>query len=226
MPSKAKVKPGPATQRYLSIREIRDDVVIMKDGTLRAVLLVSSINFALKSEEEQEAIIQAYIAFLNGLEFPLQIVIQSRRMNIDGYLASIAQYEKKTTNELLQAQIADYRNFISELIELGEIMQKRFYVVVPYDPLQEKKKKGFFVRLQSALFPSALLKLKEKDFQDRRSTLLQRVMLLQSQLNSMNLSSAPLNTQSLIELYYSVYNPDLFDTEKLSDITKIRQEEL
>jgi len=222
---KKPIKPGVATQRFLSIQEIRDDVIIMKDGTLRGVLLVSSLNFALKSMEEQEAIIQAYMAFLNGLEFSVQIVIQSRRMNIDGYLASIAQYEKESTNELLKAQIADYQNFISELIELGQIMQKRFYVVIPYDPLEEKKKKNFFIRLQGALSPSVGVRLKEKQFQDRRDILLKRISIVQSQLGSMDLESASLNTQSLIELFYTTYNPDLFETEKLLDISKIQHEE-
>jgi hypothetical protein len=175
--------------------------------------------------EEQEAIIQAYMAFLNGLEFSVQIVIQSRRMNIDGYLASIAQYEKESTNELLKAQIADYQNFISELIELGQIMQKRFYVVIPYDPLEEKKKKNFFIRLQGALSPSVGVRLKEKQFQDRRDILLKRISIVQSQLGSMDLESASLNTQSLIELFYTTYNPDLFETEKLLDISKIQHEE-
>ena len=225
MSKKNTPKPAQATQRFLGIREIRDDVVVMKDGTLRGVLLVSSLNFALKSLEEQEAIIQAYMTFLNGLEFPIQIVIQSRRMNIDGYLASLSQYEKKSTNELLKAQIADYRNFVGELIELGQIMQKRFYVVIPYDPIQdENKKHGFFSRLQNAISPSATIKLKEKDFQDRREALLKRVPFIQSELNSMSLLSTQLNTQSLIELYYSTYNPDVFDVEKLTDLSKVRYE--
>ncbi|PJA47314.1 hypothetical protein CO172_02055 [Candidatus Uhrbacteria bacterium CG_4_9_14_3_um_filter_36_7] len=218
-------KPGVASQRFLNIQEIRDDVVIMKDGTLRAILLVSSLNFALKSIDEQEAIIQAYMAFLNSLEFPIQIVVQSRQMNIDGYLESIHQYEKQTTNELLKTQIADYRNFIQELIEIGQIMQKRFYVVIPYDPMQEKKKKHFFTRLQEAFSPSVGIKLKEKQFQDRREAIIRRIPIIQSQLNSMGLESVLLNTQSLIELFYLTYNPDLFQTEKLSDISQIQHEE-
>jgi len=112
-------KPGPATQRFLDIAEIREDTVILKDGTLRAVLLVSSINFALKGEEEQEAIIAGYVGFLNALEFPLQIVIHSRKLNIEDYLIRLVEAEKTQTNELLKAQIADYRSFVGELITLG-----------------------------------------------------------------------------------------------------------
>ncbi len=216
----AKAKPGPATQQYLDIAEIRDDMVILKDGTVRAVMLVSSINFALKSEEEQQAIIQAYMTFLNGLEYPIQIVVQSRRMNIDAYLSSLKEQEKKTANDLLRAQIADYRNFVSELVELGEIMQKRFYLVVPYDPLTNKRK-NFFTRLGEAVSPAAAAKLNQKQIADRIEQLASRVEIIMGQLSSMSLQAVRLDTQSLIELYYIAYNPDLFEQERLTDIQKI-----
>lgn len=219
----AKPKPGPATQRYLDIAEIRDDVVVMKDGTLRAVIMVASINFALKDEDEQQAIVQAYISFLNGLEFPIQIVIQSRKMNIDPYLASLREQQRLTENELLRAQIAEYRNFIMELVELGEIMQKRFYLVVPYDPARDKQKK-FFTRLSESMSPVLRMKLSDKDFQDRREQLIRRTAIVLSQLNSMSVMGAPLDTQSLIELYYTTYNPDLGETERLADLSKIQSE--
>ena len=219
----AKPKPGPSTKRYLDILEIRDDVVVMKDGTLRAVALVSSINFALKSTDEQEAIIQAYIAFLNGLNFPIQIVVQSRKMNIDAYLLSLFTQQQKTENDLLRAQIADYRNFIKELVDLGEIMQKSFYVVIPYDPLRDKPKR-FWLRLVESVSPASSIKLKEKQFQTRKDEIVKRATHILGQLSSLGVIGAMLDTQSLIELYYSTYNPDLFETEKLVDIDKIKQE--
>jgi hypothetical protein len=221
----AKPKPGPATQRFLDIAEIRDDMVILKDGTVRAVLLISSINFALKSSEEQEAIIQAYMTFLNALEYPVQIVIQSRKMNIDGYLDSLQEQQKKSTNELLKAQIADYRAFVSELVTLGEIMQKRFYMVVPYDPISNKGK-NFFSRLGEAFSPAAAANLNQKQLKERIEQVSRRVEIMTSQLASMGLSTVRLDTQSLIELYYTVYNPDVFDTQKLNDLAKIRTEDL
>jgi hypothetical protein len=225
MPPKklATSKPGPATQQYLDIEEIRDDMVIMKDGTSRAVLYCASINFALKSEEEQEAIVQAYISFLNSLETPIQIVVQSRKMNIDGYLTSLADYEKKSTNELLQAQIADYRNFVQELVELGDIMQKKFFVVVLYDP-KGSKRKNFFERLSIAISPVLGLKLKEDERRRRKEELEKHINIVRAQLNSMSVTSTTLDTQGLIELYYSCYNPDVYDTETLGDISRIRVE--
>lgn len=221
---KTKPKPGPATQRYLDIAEIRDDMVIMKDGSVRAVLISSSINFALKSADEQEAIVQAYMQFLNGLEVPLQIVIQSRPMNIDAYLASLADHQRETENELLRTQIADYRSFISELVDLGEIMQKRFYIVVTYDPLTNNRK-SFWSRLAQAVSPASIAKLNNKQMQERKEQLAQRVAHIQGGLGSMSLGAARLDTQGLIELYYNVYNPEIFDREKLTDLSKIQVEQ-
>ncbi len=223
-PRLAGAKPGPAVQRYLDIAEIRDDVVILRDGTVRAVLAVSSVNFSLKSEEEQEAIISAYVGFLNSLDFPIQIVIQSRRLNIEDYLNRLAEAERGQANELLKAQIADYRQFVDELISMGQIMSKRFYVVVPYDPMSNKRK-GFFTRAQEIFTPGSAVHLKEERFQARKKSLMSRVDAVMSNLASMSLTSTMLDTQSLIELYYSVYNPDIFESEKMVDASRVRLEE-
>lgn len=216
-------KPGPPTQRYLDIAEIRDDAVVLKDGTLRSVVMVSSVNFALKSRDEQQAMIQSYMQFLNGLEYPLQIVIQSRKMNIDRYILALNEQEKTIPNELLKSQIRDYRSFINELVDLGEIMQKRFYVVVPYDPVNDKKT-GFLSKMRTAIAPAAVVKLSRKQFSERRLELMQRTALVQSGLGGMGLESVLLNTQGLIELYYTSYNPEIFDSQKLGDINQLRVE--
>lgn len=220
----AKSKPGPATDKYLDIAEIRDDMVILKDGTVRAILLVSSINFALKSNDEQEAIVQGYITFLNSLEFPVQIVIQSRPMNIDAYMTRLRQQEREIDNDLLRGQIADYRLFVTELVEMGQIMQKTFYLVMPYDPLTNKRK-NFWTRLSGALSPTSAAKLNKKQLEDRIEQLFRRVGIIQGELESMGLTTARLDTQGLIELYYNVYNPDLFNTEKLTQIEAVMHEE-
>jgi type IV secretory pathway VirB4 component len=217
-------KPGAPTQRHLDISEVKADSVILKDGTLRAVLLVSSINFALKSEEEQEAIIAQYVAFLNSLEFPLQIVIQSRRLNVEKYIERLKEAERNQTNELLKVQISDYRAFIHELVDLGQIMQKFFFVVVPYSPLSDSRK-SFFERTGEVFRPAGTVQLAERKFQQRLRDLNMRVEHIQGSLNSMGLKSARLDTQGLIELYYRVYNPELFDTQKMTDAGKLRLEE-
>lgn len=216
-------KPGVPSQRYLDIAEIKGDLVVLKDGTLRAVLLVSSINFSLKSVDEQNAIVQAYMQFLNGLEFPIQVVIQSRRMNIDDYLSKLRESEKVQTNELLRRQIADYRDYVKQLVDLGEIMQKRFYVVVPLDPSTDKQK-GFFARLTEILTPSVAIRLSEDRFNKNKETLMLRVNQVISGLQSMSLNAVMLDTQSLIELYYTVYNPELFESQRMTETNRLQLE--
>lgn len=219
----AKPKAGPPTTQYLDIAEIRDGVVIMRDGTLRAVLLCSSVNFALKSEDEQNATIQAYVQFLNSLDFSLQIVIQSRKLNIDGYLARLQDAEKQQPNELLRVQIGEYTSYIKELVSLGDIMTKRFYVVVPYNPLSDKKR-SFWQRLTSVLSAASAVKLSREDFSRYTDTLEKRVGFVSQGLSSLSVSAARLDTQSLIELYYTTYNPDVREQEKLADVTKLQVE--
>ncbi|MEA3398509.1 MAG: hypothetical protein U9R06_02065, partial [Patescibacteria group bacterium] len=142
-----------STQQFLDISEIKDDTVILRDGSLRAVILVSSINFALKSEDEQNAIISAYVSFLNNIDFSLQIVIQSRELNIDNYIEDLTQKEKEQTNELLKIQTAEYIQYIKELISMSRIMSKHFFVVVPYDPMSDKQK-SFFSRFLNIFKPA------------------------------------------------------------------------
>jgi type IV secretory pathway VirB4 component len=210
-----------STQRYLDIAEIRDNTVIMKDGTLRAVILVSSINFSLKSEDEQNAIIAAYVGFLNNIDFPLQVVVQSRELDIENYLVALKQKEKEQTNELLKIQIAEYIQYITELISIGKIMNKKFYIVVPYNPLSDKQK-GFFSSLSDALKPGAMVKMKREMFLRRREKLTRRSENVIGALASIGLNSVELDTQSLIELYYNTYNPVTSANEKLVDVNKLR----
>lgn len=211
------------SQRYLDIAEVKEDIIVMKDGTIRAVLLVSSINFALKSVDEQNAIVQAYMQFLNGLDFPIQIVIQSRRMNIDEYLRKLGEAQKSQTNELLQRQIADYRDFVKWLVETGDIMQKKFFLVVPLDPATDKQK-GFFSRLSEIMTPSAAIHLSEEKFRKNKESLMLRVNAIMSGLQSMSLKGVMLDTQSLIELFYTVYNPELFENERITGVNKLQIE--
>ncbi|MBI3115694.1 MAG: hypothetical protein HYZ09_04375 [Candidatus Kerfeldbacteria bacterium] len=214
----------PSTQQYLDILEIRDDTVVLKDGTLRAVLLVSSVNFALKSEEEQNAVIASYTQFLNALDFPVQIVVQSRQLSIDAYLDRLKQIEKTQTNDLLRTQTTEYRQFVAELVEIADIMTKRFYVVVPFSPKTDRPK-GFFLRFSETFSASSVIHLKQKQFEEFRLGLMKRVDAVVDGLASAGLKAAVLDTQSLIELYYNTYNPETYANEKMNDTAKIRLEE-
>ena len=212
-----------STQQYLDIAEIKEDTVVLKDGTLRSVILVSSINFALKSEDEQNAIISAYVSFLNSLDFPLQICIQSRVLDVDGYLDRLKKLEKEQTNELLRIQTTEYRQYVSELVKLGDIMTKRFYVVVQYDPLSDKQK-AWVSRLTEVFTAATDIKLSQEQFLKRRRALSQRIEHILTYLNSMSLKAVVLDTQSLIELYYNTYNPDLYKREKMVEVNKLQVE--
>ncbi|HLD86195.1 MAG TPA: hypothetical protein VJA28_01955 [Patescibacteria group bacterium] len=226
MPPKNKMskgKVGPSTVTFLDIAEIRDDCVVMRDGTLRGVLLCSSINFALKSDDEQTATIQGYMQFLNSVDFPLQIVIQSRKLNIDGYLEKLKAMEKQQTNELLRVQIADYLDYVKELISLGEIMTKRFYMAAPYNP-QADKRRNFFQRLVSVLSAAGTVKLTREQFERYAEALGKRMEFLISGLASVGLTALRIDTQGLIELYYNSYNPDLGEQQPLAPLDKLQVE--
>jgi hypothetical protein len=226
MAKKATERPLPkssasSTQRYLDIHEIREDVVVMKDGTLRAVLLVSSINFDLKSEDEQVAIIQSYTQFLNALDFPLQIVIQSRKFDIDEYLERLKIIEKQQTNDLLRLQTAEYRQYVSELVELADLMSKRFYVVVPY-AAQEKKRRGFLTKMRDLVSPTGILRLKQEQFQMYKTELFKRVdFVIEGLAGVGGLKTVVLDTQGLIELFYATYNPQTSGQQPLGEVKEL-----
>jgi hypothetical protein len=143
---------------------------------------------------------------------------------IQPYLQDLQKREREQTNELLRAQIADYRSFVTELVEMGEIMSKNFYVVVPYDPLSNKQK-SFWSRLSEVLNPVVTVKLKAERFAKRKYDLDQRLRQVESGLRSIGLEVVRLDTQSLVELLYSTYNPDIALTERLSPLNEMQLEQ-
>ena len=221
--SMAGKKINQSTQLFLDIAEIKNDTVIMKDGTLRTVMMISSLNFALKSEDEQAALVSSYVTFLNFVDFPIQIVVQSRQLDISGYQQRLKQREKEITNELLRRQIVNYQAFISELVELGDIMGKRFFMVIPYNPIEDKAN-SFWTRLGTVFTPGKVLKLNQEKFTEYKRLLTQRTEHAKGHIEGLGLQTVILDTQSLIELYYNVYNPDIAPKQKLTDINKLNLE--
>lgn len=212
---------GSSTQQYVDVDKIRDGVIIMKNGSLRSVLLVSSINFDLKSSEEQDAIVSQYQTFLNSLDFPLQIIISSRRFNIDPYIELLNDVEKEQENELLRFQIAEYKLFIKNLTNISSIMSKYFYVVVPFSPVEDKQ--GGLLNKLFGIFHT-----KEASgggmshlFETYHSQLIQRVEHVIQALSSTGVHSASLNTAEIIELLYNSYNPSLFTASVIKDIDNV-----
>ncbi|MFA5021204.1 MAG: TraC family protein [Patescibacteria group bacterium] len=216
-------KSTPSTQKYLQIAEIRDDTIIMKDGSIRSVLLASSINFALKSEDEQNAIVSAYVNFLNSMDSPMQILIQSRKLDLEQYLNYLKEAQAKQTNDLLKMQMAEYQQYITELVELGNIMTKRFYVIVPFEPFNSKMR-GFWSRAGDVLSPTSVANISQKAFAARQRELFTIVDRVMSGLAGMGLRAQVLDTQALIELFYNTYNPTVAPNEKLEDINKLMME--
>ncbi len=210
-----------STQQYLDISEVKEDTVVMRDGTLRAVLLVSSINFALKSEDEQNAIISAYVSFLNNIESTVQIVIQSRELNIDDYLSRLRKKEKEQTNQLLKMQISEYVSYIRELVSMSRIMNKKFYLVLEYNPVLDTQKK-FLARFLDIFKPASIIRMKKRRFLRRKKELTRRTDNIITGLASMGVNSIQLDTQSLIELYYNTYNPVTSANQRLADVDKLR----
>lgn len=190
-----------ATQDFLEIEQIREGILVLKNKHLRGVLLVSSINFELMSEDEQNAIIYQFQDFLNSLDFSIQIVVQSRKLNITGYLDQIKVWQESQVNELLKAQISAYHDFIKQFIEAGNIMSKDFLVVVPYSPadLYGAEPKGVIKGVTG--FAS------EEDFQRAKVQLWQRMEFVVLGLKRMGLQAVPLNTIELTELFWRLHHP-------------------
>jgi type IV secretory pathway VirB4 component len=217
-PEKQKNK-GMSSQNYLEISEIKDNVVIMKNGSLRAVLMVSSVNFALKSIDEQDAIIYRYQSFLNSLDFSIQIVVNSRKLNIDTYLDVLRDEEKKQTNDLMRMQISSYIEYISGLVKMANIVTKTFYIVVPFS-MAESKGENIQSRVSSITNASQIISGREA-FEKYSDQLFQRVDHIVENLTGAGLRMTMLNTQELIELYYSVYNPESVEKKGLGDFEDI-----
>ena len=167
-----------STQQLVDIEEIRDGVIVLKGGALRAILMVSSVNFSLKSAEEQDAIIFGYQSFLNSLDFPLQIIVNSRRLKIDSYLKTLNELEKEQTNDLLKMQTVEYSDFIKQLVEMSNIMSKTFYAIVPFS-FMESKGTSPFAKIFSVLSAKKTPSVKSKNFGKTRDQLLQRVSLME-----------------------------------------------
>jgi hypothetical protein len=193
-----------STQAFVPIREIRDGVVVLRNGQLSMVLLASSVNFALKSTDEQEAILAQFQAFLNTLDFSLQIYVQSRKLDIRPYLAVLAARETEQYNDLMRVQLREYMEFIRTFTSEVDIMTKSFFVVVPYTPVNLDVRaniKGILGRKAQAPAADAAR------FSEHRTQLEQRVTVVEQGLGRLGIKTIPLGTEELTELYYHIFNP-------------------
>lgn len=216
---------GRPTQDLIRIAEIRDGIAILNDGTMRAILMVSSVNFALKSEDEQSAIIFAYQDFINSLDFPIQISISSRKMDITPYIEQVKGMRDKQKNELLRLQMNEYINFVSQLVKDSNIMSKTFFVTIPF-AITENKKEGFFSRIfKGAKGAAGKHVVSDTEFEHTKNQLLQRVEQVAVGLRSVGLRVVPLQTPELLELFYTFYNPTTSRNQRLRNIGQLKIEE-
>jgi hypothetical protein len=206
-----------STQLYLKVSEIRDDTAVLKNGGLRAVLRTSSVNLNLKSEEEQNAVIYSYQNFLNALEFPIQIVVRSKKLDLEHYIEKLKKIGVAQGNPLLQKQTFEYIEYVSRLVEYADIMQKEFYVIVPQDPYGQEKR-GFLKSFIEMIFPEdnvAKIRQRHSQFTELKKRLTQRVNTVVSGLESCGLRVEPLTTEELIEIFYEIYNPMTSRSQKI-----------
>ncbi len=212
-----------STQRYLQFAEVHDDILVLKNGGIRAVLAVDSVNFNLKSTAEQEALISSYQGFLNALNFPVQISIRSRKLDIDSYISDLKQRQGQHTNDLLREQMGGYIEFVQRLVEYSDIMEKKFFVIVPLDPPRAEKK-GVWDSFLSYIQPEdtvASIMTRKREFRALKKTLDARINTVKTALENCGLGVNQLKTEEIIQIFYQAYNPELARTQKISDADKM-----
>ena len=201
-----------ATQEFVPIKEVRDGIVLLKDGGMRSILLCSSLNFALKSEDEKQAILLQFQDFLNSLDFSIEIVVQSRKLDIRPYIALLEGQEKAQTNSLMKIQVREYIEFIRSFTENTNIMTKNFFIVVLYSPAilttnqsSITSRLGFGTKKERAAATEA-------SFDENRTQLEERLSVVEQGLIRTGIRVARLGTEEVIELFYKAFNPG--ETEK------------
>lgn len=203
----------PSTTDLIQLKELRDGVIILKDDSLRGVIQVSAINFELRSSDEQAAILQQYASFLNSIDFPVQMIVHSRRFDISEYLANVQAASDLLTNELLKVQAVEYIRFINELSTLSNIMSKNFYIVIPLSVVSTKEGKGVIAGMKDMLSmfkkskTSAQQTVTAEQLTTYKGQLQQRADLIIGGLSGMGLKGHMLEQDELLKLFNDLYNP-------------------
>ncbi len=204
-----------ATQEFVPIKEVRDGIVVLKDGGLRAILLCSSLNFSLKSDDERNAIMLQFQDMLNSLDFSMEIVVQSRKLDIRPYIALLEEREKEQVNDLMRIQVREYIDFIKNFTESTNIMTKNFFIVISYSPAiigSANKAAGLASMLPGKSSSKEKAAIKEATFEESRTQLEERLFIVEQGLTRCGIRTARLGTEEVIELFYKAFNPG--ETEK------------
>jgi hypothetical protein len=201
-----------STQDHLDILDIRDDIVILKSGNAVTVLQTNAVNFDLLSESEQDALIFAYASLLNSLTFPIQVIVRSKRMDISSYLERLEEAREAQTNSRLQKQIVRYAEFVKDLIAKNNVLDKRFYIVIPYSEL----KVGSLAPTQFLLGKKRISFDKWDILQKAKTQLAPKQDQIIRQLSRLGIKAKVLSTQEMVELFYDIYNPNTSAEQKVS----------
>lgn len=196
-----------ATQEFVPIKEVRDGIIVLKDGGLRAIVLANSTNLSLKSSDEQRATILQFQSFLNTLDFSVQISVQSRKLDIRPYLLLLENRMKVQNEPLLKLQTREYIDFIKDFTESVSIMTKSFFVTVPYTHKGFKSDSGILSSLFSKKSKAEIKAAEQSDFEEKRSQVEQRTSVIQQGLARCGIKSAQLGTEEVVEVFYKVFNP-------------------
>ncbi len=217
MVKKAKNNKLLSTQRYLQVSSIHDDTLVLKDGGARAILEVNAVNFDLKSDEEQNALILSYQHFLNALDFPVQTLVRSRKLDIDSYIEMLEEKKGDQNNDLLQTQMGEYIEYIQRLVEATNIMEKKFFVVVPQTPLRAVTNSVFskFLKYISPSDDVAGIIKRKREFKELTTKLDARINVVKTGLENCGLAARRLETGEIIELFYQAHNPDISRYQKM-----------
>lgn len=196
--------PKNATQKFVPIDDVRDGIVMLKDGGMRGILMASSINFSLKSDDERQAILMQFQDFLNSLDFSIQILAQSRRLDIRPYIALLESRYKEQVNDLMKIQIEQYIAFVKSFTESTNIMTKNFFIVIPYDAAIISTKKGILSNFGGK---EESKETKEENFEEKKNQLEQRMGVVEQGLVRCGVRVAKLGTDEVVELFYKIFNP-------------------
>lgn len=196
-----------STQNLVEVSEVRDEVLILKSGSLRSIIEVSAINFELRSEEEQTALIENFQRFLNSVDFPIEIVVHSRRMQIDDYLKYVHE-QSQNLDELLKIQASEYGRFVQELSGLANIMSKNFYLAIPFFIFENPQKTGLSQSFKGIFAPGHQMRqISEEQIETYKNQLMQRAELIFDGLVSLGVKAKMLQGEDLIKVLYAFYNP-------------------
>lgn len=222
------IKQNPnSTQNTLQIAEIRDGIVIMNDGSFRAVVMAKSINFDLMSPGERDGVEYSYQSFLNSLYFPIQIFVRSQKVDLRPYIEKLDKIRTEHDNMLLALLMEDYIGYIDNLSMQTNIMDKKFYIVIPFFPVADIQRaitqsKNFFSGLSDIFRPKDQhVTINEPDLEKAKDELRNRVQATLGGLQQCSIQAIPLDTQELIELYYDAYNPDTATRQQLKNFNDI-----